>query len=104
MEFHHIGFPTTQKHEGETYLEDGKMYITDAAANPHAIEWLRYEPESPMPDILKKTAHVAYVVDDLDEALVGKTILLEPFAPMEGLRVAFILDEGAPIEYMQMSV
>ena len=102
MQFHHVGFPTTQQHEGETYLEGGKMFITDAAANPHGIEWLRYEAGSPMPEVLKTTAHVAYVVEDLDEALVGKTMLLEPFTPMEGVRVAFILDDGAPVEYMQM--
>ena len=52
--------------------------------------------------MLKTTAHVAFVVDDLDAALAGQDVLLEPFTPMEGVRVAFIMDDGAPVEFMQL--
>jgi hypothetical protein len=99
--FHHIGIPTSFKRDNETYLEDAKLYITDVADNEYNIEWLRFEEGSPMPEILKTTAHVAYMVDDLEKAMKGKQTLLAPFEPMEGLRVAFILDDGAPIEFMQ---
>lgn len=54
-----------------------------------------------MPEILKTTAHVAFMVDDLQKAMEGKQILLEPFSPLEGLNVAFILEDGAPVEFMQ---
>ncbi|NWK54699.1 hypothetical protein HW115_03690 [Verrucomicrobiaceae bacterium N1E253] len=101
QEFNHVGIPTTFEREGETYLEDAKLYITDFANHPYKIEWLRFEEDSPMPEILKTTAHVAYMVDDLEKAMEGKQTLLEPFEPMEGLRVAFILDDGAPVEFMQ---
>lgn len=101
QEFNHVGIPTTFKREGETYLEDAKLYITDFENHPYKIEWLRFEEGSPMPEILKTTAHVAYMVDDLETAMKGKQTLLEPFEPMEGLRVAFILDDGAPVEFMQ---
>ncbi len=100
-EFSHIGIPTTVKREGETYLEDAKVYVTDYTASENKIEWLRFENGSPMPEALQTTAHVAYSVDDLDEALMGQEILIEPFSPMEGVRVAFIIEDGVPVEFMQ---
>ena len=100
-EFHHVGIPTAEKQPEEVYLADAKLYVTDAGKSEHHIEWLRFETGSPMPYILKKTAHIAFTVDNLDEALKGKTILLQPFSPMEGLRVAFIQEGDAPIEYME---
>jgi len=100
--FHHIGIPTTRSRPGETYLEDARLHVTDSGASEHHIEWLRFEDGSPLPEVLKTTAHVAYEVDDLDAALAGREILLEPFTPMEGVRVAFILDDGAPVEFMQV--
>lgn len=101
QEFSHIGIPTTQKREGEIYLEDAKLHITDFSQHPYKIEWLRFEDGSPMPEILKTTAHVAFMVEDLEKAMDGKETLLEPFSPLEGLKVAFILDDGAPVELMQ---
>jgi hypothetical protein len=100
-QYHHIGLPNQKKRENETYLEGAKLYITDAGASDYGVEWLRFEPDSPMPELLKTTAHVAFMVDDLDAAMAGKQILLEPFVPLEGLRVGFIVEDGAPIELMQ---
>lgn len=100
-EFHHIGIPTTKQQPNEIYLAGSKLFITDATQSEHRIEWLRYEVGSPMPNILKKTAHVAYTVDNLDEALAGRNVIMPPFAPMEGLRVAFIQDGEAPVEFLE---
>lgn len=99
--FHHIGIPTTEKHPAEVYLEDVKLHITDANASEHHIEWVRCEPGSPMARLVQERAHVAYTVDNLDQALVGKKVIMKPFAPMDGLRVAFIDDGGAPVEYLE---
>lgn len=103
LKFHHVGIPTDQKKPGEIHLEDGGLFVTPIDDSEHRIEWLRFEPGSPLPDVLKTTAHVAYEVADLDAALEGRDILLEPFEPMEGIRVAFILENGAPVEYMQFT-
>ncbi len=46
-------------------------------------------------------AQIAFAVDDLDEALKGREILIAPTEPSAGVRVAFILDDGAPIELLQ---
>jgi len=100
-QFSHIGIPSAVVRENETYIEGAKLHVTDFAASENKIEWLRFEDGSPMPVQLQNVAHVAFMVDDLDRALEGQEILLEPFEPMEGLKVAFILDDGAPVEFMQ---
>lgn len=100
-EFSHVGIPTSTVKDNEIYLEGGKLYITDFNLSENKIEWLRFEDDSPLPEELKTIAHVAYEVDDLDKALAGKNVLIEPFEPMEGIKVAFIMDEGAPVEFMQ---
>ncbi len=101
MIFHHVGIPSNQARPGETYLETARLYVTDAGANPYHIEWLRFETDSPMPVELKAGPHVAYMVDDLDRAMAGKTVVLEPFVPMPGVRVGFINDDGAIVELME---
>ena len=54
-----------------------------------------------MPEIVRTVPHVAFAVDDLDEALKGREILIEPTEPSVGVRVAFVLDGGAPVELLQ---
>jgi hypothetical protein len=100
-EFHHIGIPTTARHPNEIHLAPSRLFITDATQSEHRIEWLRFEPGCPMPALLKTVAHVAYTVENLDEALAGRKVIVQPFVPMEGLRVAFIEDHGAPVEYLE---
>ncbi|HNY26526.1 MAG TPA: hypothetical protein PLA90_05685 [Candidatus Sumerlaeota bacterium] len=101
-EFHHIGIPSDKTRAGEIYLEGAKLHVTPVDASPNKIEWLRFEADSPMPSELKTTAHVAYQVDNLEKALEGQKVLIEPFLAMEGVRVAFICEDGVPVELMQL--
>lgn len=102
-EFHHIGVPTTVCQPNEIHLAEAKLYITDANQSPHRIELLRFEPGSPMHDLLKTTAHVAYTVDDLKAALVGQEVIIPPFSPMPGLQVAFVREGSVPVEYLEFA-
>ncbi|MDR1959717.1 MAG: hypothetical protein LBQ54_11865 [Planctomycetaceae bacterium] len=101
MKFAHVGIPTAQEKNWSAYLAESKLHITDAEADPFQIEWLKFEAGSPMPEELKDRAHLAYFVDDLAAELAGKTILIEPFSPMSGLKCAFIMHGEVPIELMQ---
>jgi hypothetical protein len=101
--FHHIGIPTKAKQPDEIYLADVKLFITDATKSDHRVEWLRFEPNTTLPPLLQQVAHVAYTVNNLDTALAGKKVIVKPFAPMDGLRVAFIEDAGAPVEYLEFA-
>ncbi len=99
-EFHHIGVPTTRQRPGEVFLERSKLYVTEPDA--FRIEWLRFLPGSPLAMEIQTQTHVAYKVDNIKEEIKGQVILREPFSPMPGLTIAFILHEGVPVELMQM--
>jgi hypothetical protein len=71
--YHHLGVPTDTPRPGEQYLEQYKMYVP----------------------------HIAFEVDDLDAALVGKRVLAEPSSPSAEVRVAMIIDDGAPVELLE---
>jgi len=64
---------------------------------------MRFESHCAVPEIVKTVPHVAFVVDDLDTALEGKQILIEPNSPSPGVRVAFIIDDGAPVEILEFA-
>jgi hypothetical protein len=40
-------------------------------------------------------------VDDLNAALRGENVLIEPFNPSPNFTVAFVLKDGAVIEFMK---
>jgi hypothetical protein len=99
--YHHIGIPTPIPKPGETYLEKLKIHCTDHGSNPFGIQWMRYESDSPLPELVKTVAHVAFEVDDLEAAIAGKEVIIEPNSPSEGVMVAFIVEEGAPVELLE---
>jgi len=45
---------------------------------------------------------VGEIVDNLESELEGKEALIEPNRPSEGVRVALIVDNGAPVELIQL--
>ncbi|MBD8527663.1 VOC family protein [Pseudomarimonas arenosa] len=99
--YHHIGIPSLVERENEEYIADDGVYASGYFNSPHAIEWLRFAPDSPLPDLIKRVPHVAFVVDHLDNALHGQEVLLPPRSPAPGVRVAFIVDNGAPVELIE---
>ncbi len=102
MRYHHVGIPTTEAREGERYLPEFGMWVSGYETSPYGVEWMRFEPESPLPELVRTVPHVAFEVDDLDEAVRGKDILIAPNSPSDGVRVAFIVADGAPIELLQL--
>jgi len=101
MKYLHIGIPTTQEKNWAGYVESLGVHVTDPNADPFKVEWLKFDSASPMHKAVQTATHVAFEVDDLDAALVGKKILLAPMSPMPGLRIAFIDYDGAIIELCQ---
>ncbi len=99
--YHHLGIPTSLPREGESYLEEFKVHVSGFGTSPYGIEWMRFETESPLPDLVKTLPHVAFEVEDLGAEISGREILIAPNRPSEGVNVAFIVDNGAPIEFLQ---
>ncbi len=101
MKFNHIGIPTQNTFEGEIDLPHLKMTVSDHENNPYGIQWQRYWEDAPYPELVKTVPHVAFVVDDLQKEIQGKNIIIQPNSPSDGLMVAFIEVNGAPIELME---
>ncbi|WP_133131128.1 VOC family protein [Legionella yabuuchiae] len=102
--FHHIGIPTTVKREGERYSSTFKMYTSGGEDSPYRIQYHRFEEDSPLHPLLKTMSHVAFQVDDLEAAIEGKEIVLGPYEPFSGFKVAAIIDSGAPIELIETTL
>ncbi len=102
MQFSHIGIVTDQPRPGDVFVEATRVWITDFTRHPFHVEWLRFEPDSPVRGPVREQPHVAYRVDSIEEASRGMRVLLEPFQPLENLRVGFYQsDDGAVIEFME---
>ncbi len=99
--YHHMGIPTDQPREGEQYLEAYGMYVSGFSTSPYGVEWMRFEPGSPISELVRTVPHIAFEVDDLEQALVGKTLLGEPSSPSNGVKVAMILHNGMPVELLE---
>ena len=103
MKFNHVGIPTTARFDGEIPLPHLQVTVSDHQDNPFGIQWQRYWEGAPYPELVKSVPHVAFEVDDLEEALQGHHIIIEPNSPSPGVRVAFIQVRGAPVELMQIA-
>ena len=79
------------------------MYVSGFNSSPFGVEWMRFEPESPVSELIRTVPHVAFEVDDLETALEGKELIGEPSSPMAGVRVAMILHDGMPVELLEFS-
>jgi len=100
-EFHHFGVPTSVKSENETYVEGAKVYVSDPEQHPYRVEFLRFEKDSPLPEAVRTRPHAAFIVPDLDGALIGKNVMIAPFDATDQLRCAFVQDGEAILELMQ---
>ena len=100
--YHHLGIPTDTPRPGETYLPHLKMYASGFETSAYGIEWIRFDDDAAFPDLVKTVPHVAFEVDDLAAEIAGKRVLIAPNSPSPGVVVAFIEEDGAPIEFLQI--
>ena len=103
MRFHHIGIPTTEHMPNEKYLEQYKFYVSGFDTSEYGIEWMRFEKDSPIAEIIQKVPHIAFEVDDLDIAIKGKQLIGEITSPSKGVRTAMIIENGAPVEFIEFN-
>jgi len=99
--YHHLGIPTTVRREGEYYLPSARLHVYDYRHSAYGVEFLRFEEGAPTPELVKTVPHVAFEVDDLQAELVGKDVIIAPNRPSDGVTVAFIAENGAPVEFLQ---
>ena len=100
--FDHVGLVTEVRQPNESWVEATRVWVTSPRAHPFNVEFLRFEPDSPVTGPLRSDPHVAYRVHDVERALEGHTVLLEPFDVGNGfLKVAFVDAGGVMVEFMQ---
>lgn len=102
MKYHHLGIPTTERRAGETWLERYRFHCTDHERNEFGIQWMRFADDCELPEIVQRVPHLAFEVEDLEAALVGREVIIEPNSPSPGVTVAFALVDGAPVEFLQI--
>lgn len=103
-EFHHMGIPTTEKKEGEQYSPTFKMYTTDSITDKFRIQFHRFEKDCPLHELIKTVPHIAYKVKSIDRAIANEIVILEPYFPFKGFRVAIIAKHGVPIEFIETNL
>ena len=99
--YHHLGIPTDVPKPGERYLEHLKIHVSGFDTSPYGIEWMRFDPDCPVSELVRTIPHIAFEVDDLDSALKGKEVLSPPGSPSQGVRAAMIIHNGAPVELIE---
>jgi hypothetical protein len=102
MTFSHIGIVTTEKKPGERFVEATRVWVTDFQNHPFHVEWLRFEPDSPVRGPIREMSHVAYEVDSIKEVSKGMKELLAPFDAGIAVVGFYQTDDGAVIEFMEM--
>jgi hypothetical protein len=101
--FHHFGLLAPAEMPGETYYESLKVWATDPQQDPNRIEWLRFAPDSPWADTpLAQMPHISFAVDDLEHALGGRTPIVGPLEVARGVRIAYLLVDGALTEDLEV--
>jgi hypothetical protein len=101
MQFDHVGIVTEEQKPDEIFIAPTRVWITDFQKHPYRIEWLRYEPDSPVTGPVRQGPHVAFRVPSIAEAARGLKVLLEPFDVGFAVVAFFQAADGAVIELME---
>jgi hypothetical protein len=101
--YHHLGIPTKKKMPGETYLKKFKFYVSGFSSCPFGIEWMRFEKDSPVYKLIQSVPHIAFEVSSIDSELSTHdfNVISKPESNFEGIKVAMIEYNGAPIELIE---
>jgi len=101
--YHHLGIPTNREMPNEKYVPHFRFYVSGFDDSPFGIEWMRFERDSPIDPLIQTVPHIAFEVADIDYeiAIHHLKVLTAPNYPAEGIRVAMIEHNGAPVELIE---
>jgi len=100
LKFLHLGIPTEQKIEDKnySYVEKIKLHVTNPEEHEYKLQFVCADPDSPLPDIVKKEKHLSIQLDDMEEAWEiqkqkpEKRFLIKPLIGSGGFGVSPISD------------
>ena len=96
----HTGMIVGEKLPEMVFVEPLKVWITDASKDKYAIEFLYFEVDSPMAAAIQEQPHVAYEVENIDEAIAGKSVLWQKM-DIGNAYIAFVYDNDTVVEFYQ---
>jgi len=64
---------------------------------------MRYGDNCKLSDLVNEVSHAAFKVDDLEEAIKGKEVIIKANSNGKGVIVAFIVENGTPVELLKYS-
>ena len=99
--FDHVGLRTREPKPDENWIEQSRCWVTNPRNHPESIEFLRYEPDSSVPDLVKNNPHVAFRVDDIARHIKDQQIIIPPFVVADFVEAEFIWKHDAVFEYMR---
>ena len=102
LEYHHTGMPANGHWDDEIKVPHLKLAYLPGKYNTYGVEWLRFEEGNENPDIIKYIPHVAFEVDDIDQAVVGEKVIYHSGKDDPAIYVAMIEVDGASIEFLQL--
>lgn len=101
--YHHIGIPTNKQMPDEVYISHLKFYVSGFPDSPFGIEWMRFEENSPVHELVQSVPHIAFKVENIDNEIKKHDLnVISPTnSPAEGIKVAMIKHNGTPIELIE---
>ncbi|MFI3330198.1 MAG: hypothetical protein R3Y38_00160 [Rikenellaceae bacterium] len=96
----HFGIPVPFVPEGAVYVEGMDFWMVDPSTTSNNIELLHFGPKTSFSKEVQSIAHIAYVVESLEEAMAGKKVYDAPI-DCGDYTIAFVEEEGIPIEYIE---
>lgn len=100
--FDHVGIPTDDKQPNENWVETTRVWVTNPREHKYRIEYLRFEPDTPVLWEVSHLPHIAYSAkaQDFDKLLQGVEIIIEPFEPHPNMKIAYVKKHDALVEYI----
>lgn len=81
LKYHHIGIPTAKPLPEDNTIQEYQLYASDYRTSDYGIEWMKFDPDCPVPEWLQTLPHGAFGVDDIRAAIAGKKVLSAPKRP-----------------------
>ena len=102
LKYHHTGMPCNKTFENEIKVPNLKLAYLPGQYNNYGVEWMRFDDDNENPDIIKYIPHVAFEVEDIDQAIVGEKVIYHSGRGTPGIIVAMIEVDGASIEFIEL--
>jgi hypothetical protein len=106
MKFLHLGIPTEsmEKDKAYSYVEHIKLHVTNPDDHQFKVQFVWAEPDSPLPEIVRKEKHLSIQVDNLEEAIKPfDSVVYPPKKINEKLRICFAVKDGVLFELMEIA-